>query len=156
MRLKFIYYHDFKSQLIVDSESLFSVLTLQCTTAVCIFNILEIFVSVHYRIKSSNLSILLWIALLRANFTILSTHIISDYIVKKEFDRKCLEESIETSEIEWKARAKIKGQLAEIRARVYVEAVIGIPLGNIEEIIREKVLENNPNVKIILEDSPEG
>ena len=99
---------------------------------------------------------LLWIALLRANFTIMSTHIISDYIVKKEFDRKCLEESIEASEIEWKARAKIKGQLAEIRARVYVEAVIGIPLGNIEEIIREKVLENNPNVKIILEDTPEG
>ena len=79
-----------------------------------------------------------------------------DYSAQKEKDRKLFEESLEVSEKEWKAKAKIKCQLAEIRARVYVEAVIGVPLGHVENVLRNKVVQNVPDVRVVLEDSPAG
>jgi hypothetical protein len=63
---------------------------------------------------------------------------------------------LEASEKEWKAKAKIKCQLAEIRARVYVEAVIGVPLSHVVDVIKDKVIHNVPEKKVIIEDPPEG
>jgi GTP cyclohydrolase II len=83
-------------------------------------------------------------------------HFSVDYILKKEGDRRLFQESLDAYELEWKAKAKIKCQLAEIRARVYVEAVIGAPINTIEGVIKEKVLANNPDEIIIIQDSPAG
>lgn len=76
-----------------------------------------------------------------------------EHKIVKEKDRKSVENSLIISEDERKSRIKIKNQLIELAQKVYVETVIGSRLLKIENVIKEKVISNNPDLVVLPEDS---
>jgi hypothetical protein len=78
-----------------------------------------------------------------------------EHLRSTESDRKAFQDSLEESEKLWKEKASIKHQLAAIRDRVYVKAIIGEPLKKVEKILDEKVVYNNPDPILHCEDSQE-
>jgi hypothetical protein len=71
----------------------------------------------------------------------------------KDKDRQLVEDSLLISENERKSKIKIKNQLIEIAQKGYVETIIGSQLTKIENVIKEKVIINNPDLITPSEDS---
>ena len=74
-------------------------------------------------------------------------------IQAKEYDRQRFSSSVEDSENSLQKRLDIKLQLATIKAAVQVETTIGVPLQKVEDVLAEKVVQNNPDLETNYPDS---
>ena len=74
-------------------------------------------------------------------------------IQAKDLDRRRFATSVEHSENSLRQRLDIKIQLATIKAAVQVETTIGVPLQKVEDVLAEKVIQNNPLLETNYPDS---
>ena len=74
-------------------------------------------------------------------------------IQAKDFDRRRFAASVDDSENSLRKRVDIKIQLATIKAAVQVETTIGVPLQKVEDVLAQKVIQNNPTLETNFPDS---